>query len=271
MWISTAFASKSYDGHFITKDWQHMCGIWMKNDSYRPCEEVWIQYDENGNVTSGNKPFFDQNINGIITLWWWEKICVKKSKEREQLTDCDGTVFRTTDEGNFECITKDGVETCEKSPDNETWGQAQFQGKVLFETTSGSTKSGTITKHAVSWDASSIQFSNNAQCSINGKPVDCEETLNNVLSLFQVGLQFIYIIGIFCILFFIFTCVMYIHAGSNPIPNKIWWMLVIALVPFFGSIAYYFVIKRNFSNDNLAPNTNNNTIPENIPNTNSNI
>jgi len=216
---------------FVTQDGRHFCSPFNDNE-FRLCSELGIEY-ENGEVIKGERPFFTTD-NRIATIEW-KKICVIKGKEYPYITKCDNTYFKLTDNWDFNCVIKDGDETC-----------TLVQWSKTIRSTNQNNYDSSDDNNATS----------SSSCSVNGKEVDCDEMTKDIGKGIKSVFRMIAVWGIIGLLFTIFWIMMLVHAISKPIPNKVLWILVIVLLSPIGAIVYYFSIKRHF---------NQNTTPQSIP------
>lgn len=230
------FASDSLES-FITIDGKHMCSLFNKEE-FRPCIAFGTEYDNNNVVTKGNKPFFTTDwlakyVNGDTT-------CVKNGKEVENIALCDKTVFKSNDQWSFECIIKNGIETCTKQDDSQWDSVNELDNSQM-------NSSGTTTSQST--------------CIVNGKEVDCAEMTEDIASGIGSILKYGAVLWLFWLIWTIFYIWMLVHAISKPIPNKIVWILVIFFLSPIGMIVYYFAIKRKFIEWGVTTNTPPQTVP----------
>ena len=91
-----------------------------------------------------------------------------------------------------------------------------------------------------------------ASCTVNGKVVDCVELWNQVKWVVKTGIGILLGLLFLWFIFAIFWIVMLVHIFSNPIPNKLLWILVVAFLSPIGAIVYYFAIKRTYQNGGVT-------------------
>jgi hypothetical protein len=95
-----------------------------------------------------------------------------------------------------------------------------------------------------------------ASCMVNGKVVDCVELGNQVKWVIKTGIGILLGLLFLWFIFAIFWIVMLVHIFSNPIPNKLLWILVVVFLSPIGAIVYYFAIKRTYQSGGWAMNQN---------------
>lgn len=90
-----------------------------------------------------------------------------------------------------------------------------------------------------------------ANCTLNGEPVPCEEVAGWFGWIFGAGAAFLVLFGLITLAIFIFWLLMLIHAARNSIENRNLW-IVIHIIAFLtglaliSAVAYYFIVKRPF-------------------------
>jgi hypothetical protein len=63
---------------------------------------------------------------------------------------------------------------------------------------------------------------------------------------FGLALGAIIVLGMIGIASFVFWLLMFIHAASKPIENKVLWIIILIFTGVIGAIVYYFVVKKKF-------------------------
>lgn len=120
-----------------------------------------------------------------------------------------------------------------------------------------------INDNGVSVDSTSY---GKGDCSLNGKPVPCEqmgEMVGGALSgILGFGFVILIIGLVLFIAGFIFWIVTLIHALTKPVENKGMWVVVMIFTGAFGSLIYYFVEMRPFNKKMMdAYKTQNQSVP----------
>lgn len=155
-----------------------------------------------------------------LAIVWGKTVCVDEGREVAHISDCNRTYTLFESSWAFDCTILDGVETCVP-------------------------------------ETNSVVIAN-GNCTLNSVPVDCAEVTKGMKNAFKIGIWIFLIWGILALVGFIFWIWTIIHALSNPIPNKVLWVLVLIVLGIVGSIIYYFVIIRKYKTV-LLPN------PQNLP------
>ena len=96
-----------------------------------------------------------------------------------------------------------------------------------------------------------LPLATSAQCYINNKPVPCDQ--GAIKWILGGSIVFMVVMVIISILFFIFWLVMFIHAISKPIENRVLWIVLMIILGIPVSIVYYFVVKRKFNKEQIQP------------------
>ncbi len=87
----------------------------------------------------------------------------------------------------------------------------------------------------------------NANCTINGEPADCGDTLR-ILGYIFVPLA---IIGL---VMFVFWIISLVHVIKNDVNNRTMWIILLILFGGFAGIAYFFAVRRPYNkNKGSAP------------------
>lgn len=92
-----------------------------------------------------------------------------------------------------------------------------------------------------------------AICRVNGREVPCEEFGGLIQGFLGFGIilfLLFFALGIWATVFWI---MMIVHAAKNNIENKAMWIILMVFTGIIGSLIYYFVVKRKFSNQSPSP------------------
>lgn len=89
----------------------------------------------------------------------------------------------------------------------------------------------------------------NADCTLNGQPIDCGELLDKAEPFIGLGLGLLALVSIVLIAVFVFWLLMLIHAIQHDSPDRTIWIVVllVAFVTGFaliGAIVYFFAEKK---------------------------
>ncbi len=97
-----------------------------------------------------------------------------------------------------------------------------------------------------------------ANCTVNGKPVPCDQFFGKMSSfVFGFGSLFFLVFFILLIASFIFWIRMLIDSIKRDYDNKPVWILILLVTGLLGAIAYYFAVKKKQKNNSslLPPTT----------------
>lgn len=96
------------------------------------------------------------------------------------------------------------------------------------------------------FEAGKGEWKSESRCTMNGKEVSCDDISDAAKS----GMRFAYaLVGFFVFLglsLFVLWIWMFVHALSNPIDNKVVWVLCFIVFGVVTAIIYYFVVKRTY-------------------------
>ena len=95
----------------------------------------------------------------------------------------------------------------------------------------------------------------NANCTINGEPADCGDTLR-ILGYIFVPLA---IIGL---VMFVFWIISLVHVIKNDVNNRTMWIILLILFGGFAGIAYFFAVRRPYNNNKGTANV---AVPPSAP------
>lgn len=215
-------------------DGRHFCSPFM-TDNFQLCSELGIEYDWDSVISW----VVDFPADWLATIEGTSR-CIKQGKEAP-LNDCNETYFKVSNDWNFECVVKNGVENCTKQDE---------YGLDSWENAINSLE-----------DNQTSNTSSHSTCKVNGQEVDCAEMTANMKNTFSVILKYWIVLGIIGLVATIFYIWMLVHAITKPIPNKIIWILVIFFLSPIWAIVYYFAIKRHFNEWIGTVSTSSQTVP----------
>lgn len=278
---------KKMDGSYYCTQWDKSLPS-SKGFYYTLCSDIGLDSFSGVYLISSDgarlaKP--DKVFEATETIWEWthfskldELICLNKNAEED--TNCiveyierlDGSYTCSFTYINLNCaqypkiINMDsgvpvwiGWFTVQMLPnewsylshDSDPGKQVRYSNgkEIRNDTEFGAAQNYTYRETTNPWSISTT-------CTLNGKNVDCNEMAGELKSWFQASIWTLLFFGIIVFVAGIFWLLMLMHALSNPIPNKVVWVLLIFLMPFVWAIVYYFVIKRSYTRNmaqNLSP------------------
>lgn len=280
--------------YFKKKDGIYYCTQWDKTLPswewfyYVPCSEINLTSFTGIYLVSSDETKFakaDPVFQATETTWEWsyfskinELICLNKNAVED--TNCvieyierlDGSYSCDFSYIDLNCANYPKIIHMDSGIPSWTWGFIVRKKQGDWSYLSHDTEPGKQVQYSngkeiwnnsqfsVSSDNSLKQMNNlrdnSARCTLNWKPIDCDEITETTKSLLKAGIWTILIFWILSLVGSIFWLIMLIHSLLNPIPNKILWVAVNIFGLLIGAIIYYFVIKQRYlsytmSNTNL--------------------